>query len=297
MTFGEILALFRAVYYDTVIFSVKDVGVTPNHIVVAAFAIVLSIVVSRLTQRVLRERFLSRFQLDPGLEFALLRVIHYCILVVGVYVGLATLNIPLGALVGFFTLLGVGIGFGLQNVAANFISGLILLFERPVKIGDRVTVDDVLGEVTQINLRTTVITTPDNVAIIVPNSKLLENNLINWTYGDRRVRIHVPVGVAYGSDVNLVTRSLLRAAQENQCVLADPPPAAMFTEFGESSLDFDLVCWIADCAQKPGIMDELHRAVDRIFREHDIEIPFPQRDLHLRSVAGSAGSALGGRGT
>ena len=253
--------------------------------------------ISHIVRGLLKKRFFPRFKIEPGLEFAFLRITHYVILVIGVYVGLATLSFPLEALVGFAALLGVGIGFGLQNLASNFISGLILLFDRPIKIGDRITIDDIWGDVTQIKLRSTIVNTPDNISIIIPNSKLLEHNLINWDYGDHRIRIHVPVGVAYGSDVDLVTRLLIKAADKNTIVLPNPKPEVWFNEFGDSSLNFELVCWIPNSTIKPDIVNELNRAIDRLFRDHDVEIPFPQRDLHLRSgftqISGQQGKVSG----
>jgi small-conductance mechanosensitive channel len=159
-----------------------------------------------------------------------------------------------------------------------------MLVERPVKVGDRITVEDVWGDVTQINLRTTVVTTPDNVSIIIPNSKLLENNVINWTYGERTVRIRVSVGVAYGTDPELVTEILVEAANNNPRVLDEPAPGVWFEEFGDSSLNFLLLCWIPSAEMKEAVNNELNREINRLFKERGVEIPFPQRDLHLRSA-------------
>lgn len=267
--------------------SLVHIGQTPIYlstIVTALLFVAISIFVSKIVRRILRERVLTRTKIDAGLQYAFLRFVHYVILIAGIYIGLTTVNIDLGALVGIVAVIGVGIGFGLQNVTSNFISGIILLLERPVKIGDRITIEDVWGDVTQINLRTTVVTTPDNVSIIVPNSKLLENNVVNWTYGERKVRIRTPVGVAYGSDVEKVTELLIRAATENEQVLDDPKPSVWFEEFGDSSLNFILLSWIPTAELKERVNNELNRAIDRLFRENDVEIPFPQRDLHLRSA-------------
>jgi small-conductance mechanosensitive channel len=250
---------------------------------VAAFAIIIALALSKWIQHILRKRLLPRFKLDAGVEFALLRTVHYGVLLLGIYVGLATINVPMGAILGVFAVLGVGIGFGLQNLASNFISGIILLFERPVKVGDRITVDDVWGNVVQINLRTTVVNTVDNVSIIMPNSKLLENNLINWSYGDPRIRIRIPVGVAYGSDVDAVTKALLEAAKNVDYILSTPVPEAWFSGFGDSALDFTLVCWIPRPAVKENAIDQINRQIDTLFRRDEIEIPYPQRDLHIRT--------------
>lgn len=273
-------------YYfkDFSLFRIQNVEVTVSNLVVAIVAILLSLLASRLVRKVLRRRVFTRLDLDKGLEYAFLRFVHYLILIVGIYIGLKTINVPLGALVGLFAVIGVGIGFGLQNIASNFISGIILLLERPVKVGDRLQVNDVWGDVTRINLRTTVITTPDNIVIIVPNSKLLENNVTNYSYGERKIRLRIPVGIAYGSDVEKAMIVLLNVAREHDGVLKSPEPKVWFREFGDSSLNFELLCWIEDASSKFDITSDLNRAIDHQFREEGIEIPFPQRDLHLRSV-------------
>jgi len=262
-----------------------ETWITVGNLLSGITIIILIMILGKLLRTLLLSRLLAKTRLDSGLQYTLLQIIHYLILVFAIYTGLGAVGIPLTALTGLFALIGVGIGFGLQNITSNFISGVILLFERPVKVGDRITVDDVVGDVVQIKLRTTIVNTVDNISIIIPNSKLLENNLINWTYGDAKVRIHVPVGVAYGSDVDLVTKLLLLAADEDKEILQTPKPAALFIGFGDSSLDFDLIVWIPDSRRQPLVTDRLNRAIDKLFREHDVEIPFPQRDLHIRSDA------------
>ncbi len=271
-------------YKEFVLFKIQDVGITLSHLIVALMAIILSVVVSKMVRIFLRRQVFSKMHVDKGLEYALLRFVHYLILVIGVYIGLNTINIPLGAVIGLFAVLGVGIGFGLQNLAANFISGVILLLERPVKIGDRLEVNDVWGDVKHISLRTTLIVTPDDISIIVPNSKLLENEVINYSYGDPKIRLRIEVGIAYGSDCEKATDLLLQTALDNRQVLSHPAPKVWFREFGDSSLNFMLLCWIANAENKFDTISELNYAIDKAFRDHGIEIPFPQRDLHLRSA-------------
>ncbi|HKL27342.1 MAG TPA: mechanosensitive ion channel domain-containing protein [Desulfuromonadales bacterium] len=273
-------------YYfkEFVLFKIQDVGITISHLAVAVIAILLSLLMSKLVRSTLQKQLFKKIEIDQGLEYALLRFIHYVILVVGVYIGLKSINIPLGALIGLFAVIGVGIGFGLQNLASNFISGLILLFERPVKIGDRLELNDVWGDVRQINLRTTLIETPDKISIILPNSRLLENEVINYSYGDPMIRLRIPVGIAYGSDCEKAADLLVQVALDNDRVLNDPKPKTWFREFGDSSLNFVLLCWIPNAANKYDITSELNHGIDRIFRENGVEIPFPQRDLHLRSA-------------
>ena len=273
-------------YKEFVLFKIQNVGITSSHLIVALLAVLVSVLASKVIRITLRRQVLSKLNLDKGLEYALLRFAHYLVLIVGIYIGLKTINIPLGAFIGLFAVLGVGIGFGLQNLASNFISGIILLLERPVKVGDRLEVNSVWGEVKRINLRTTLIVTPDNVSIIVPNSKLLENEVTNYSYGDPKIRLHIEVGIAYGSDCEKARSTLLQVARDNQLILKVPEPHVLFREFGDSSLNFTLLCWIADAADRFELISELNFAIDKAFREHSIEIPFPQRDLHLRSAAG-----------
>jgi potassium efflux system protein len=190
--------------------------------------------------------------------------------------------VSVSALAGLGAVLAVGIGFGLQNIAQNFVSGLILLLERPVKKGDFVEVGDVRGTVRDIRARATVVTTLDNVDIIVPNGRFITEPVTNETYDDRRVRVRIPVGVAYGTDPQRVRTTLLGVAAGNPAVLAAPEPQVQFTDFGESSLDFVLLVWIPDPRQEQQTASDLRFAIERALGEAGIEIPFPQRDLHLR---------------
>jgi len=201
----------------------------------------------------------------------------------GIVMGVQLIGLNLTSLAVVFGLLSVGIGFGLQNITANFISGLIILFERPIQIGDRITVGNVLGDVENINLRATHIRTVDNVTIIVPNSEFISSQVINWSHRDPKIRLHIPVGVAYGSDVPLVIRSLLEVARNHSQVLESPAPKVWFTDFGNSSLNFELLAWIHDPKKRPDVISDLNIKIDEIFRKHEVTIPFPQRDLHIRS--------------
>lgn len=274
-------------YKDFVLFKIQDVGITISHMAVAVVVILMSLVVSKIIRTLLRNQVLKKLNIDEGLEYTLLRFIHFLVLFVGIYIGLTTVNIPLGAILGLFAVIGVGIGFGLQNLTSNFISGIILLLERPVKIGDRLEICGVWGDVRQINLRTTLIETPDGISVIVPNSKLLENELINYSYGNPTLRLQVPVGIAYGSDCQKAAEILVQVALDNKRVLTEPKPKAWFREFGDSSLNFMLLFWIPNAAEKYDVISEINYAIDVGFRRNGIEIPFPQRDLHLRSTEGT----------
>lgn len=247
--------------------------------------IVIAAVVSRLVRRVLKNRVLSRLSVDSGIQYTLLRIAHYIIITLGLLyalkIGFAIDLTSLAVILGF---LSVGIGFGLQYIAADLVSGFILLFERPVRVGDRVKLDvDVEGRVENISLRSTLIITNENMAVIVPNSKLVQERFINYSYGNQTIRLNVPVGVAYGSDLEKVSNALLEAGRAVEEVLSDPPPKAHFRGFGDSSLDFELRAWINEPHKHPQIRSKINFQIDKMLRKQGIEIPFPQRDLHLRS--------------
>ncbi|MEW5974252.1 MAG: mechanosensitive ion channel domain-containing protein [Acidobacteriota bacterium] len=238
---------------------------------------------SRVTYSLLLNKVLSRAPIDSGLQHAIATFAKYLVLVTGVWVGLQTAGIDLTALTVLAGAVGVGLGFGLQNVANNFISGLILLFERPIKVGDRIEVAEINGKVTHIAARSTTVLTNDNISIIVPNSSFISSNVINWSHGDPKVRFRVPVGVAYGSDVELVKRLLLEVARENNDVLSEPAPRVIFKGFGDSSLDFELRIWTSQMLHRRGVLfSDLNFAIYAKFAEHAVEIPFPQRDLHFK---------------
>ncbi|HEV2840158.1 MAG TPA: mechanosensitive ion channel domain-containing protein [Chthoniobacterales bacterium] len=239
---------------------------------------------SSRTKRFLFNRFLVNSGLDRALQYAIAQIVSNLVLIVGIFIVLENTGIHLGALTVFAGAVGVGVGFGLQNIASNFISGLVILAERPITIGDRVEVAGLAGQVELIRARSTVIRTNDNIAMIVPNSKFIEEPVTNWTYGDPRVRFRIPVGVAYGSDVNKVRGALIAAGQSNPHVLRDPAPSVFLNKFGDSSIDFELVVWSSEMSHRPSrFKSDLNFAIEEKLREAGIEIPFPQRDLHIRS--------------
>lgn len=238
---------------------------------------------SILLRRLLLVRLLRRTPLDASLQDALARIGGYLALAIALLVGLSTIGIELTSLTVLAGALGVGIGFGLQNVVENFVSGLILLAERPIRVGDRVEVEDVAGQVVSIGARSTTILTNDNVAIIVPNSQLVTERVVNWSHGGGRVRYRVAIGVAYGTDLRAVERVLVEVASADPHVLADPPPRAVLVAFGDSSIDFELRVWTADLLERPTVLrSELLFATWEAFARAGIEMPFPQRDLHVR---------------
>jgi len=265
------------------IFYTNQRPVTVTSVVVGIIILLIFVVLSRGLRKVIKTKLFPKYMLDEGIQLAILKVVHYLLVGLGIIVAVQSIGLNLTSLAVVFGLLSVGIGFGLQNVASNFVSGLIILFERPIKIGDRITIGDVWGDVENISLRATLIRTVDNITIIVPNSEFISSQVINWSHRDPKVRVHIPVGVAYGSDVPLVIKSLLEVAGNHPQVMKDPPPKVWFNEFGNSSLNFELLVWILDPKGRPDLISELNKGIDEIFRENKIQIPFPQRDLHVRS--------------
>ena len=261
--------------------------VTIISIALGIIIILVFVFLSRWLRKIAKTKLFPKYKLDEGIQLVILKLAHYLLVGLGIIVAVQSIGLNLTSLAVVFGLLSVGIGFGLQNVAANFVSGLIILFERPIKIGDRITIGDVLGDVMNINLRATLVRTIDNVSIIVPNSEFISSHVINWSHRDPKIRVHIPVGVAYGSDVPLVIRSLLEVAQDRAEVLKEPPPKVWFNEFADSSLNFELLIWIAHPKRRPDIISELNKRIDEIFRKNKIQIPFPQRDLHIRSTVPS----------
>src|SRR5213079_759590 len=240
--------------------------------------------ISSRTKRFLFNRFLVNSGLDRALQYAIAQIISNAVLVVGVLIVLENTGIHLGALAVFAGAVGVGVGFGLQNIASNFISGLVILVERPITIGDRVEVAGILGTVRQIRARSTVILTNDNIAIIVPSSKFIDSPVTNWQYGDPSVRFRLAVGVSYGSDVNKGRDALIAAAREHSATLEDPEPTAFLEKFGDSTIDFELVAWSREMSHRPRrFRSDLNYLIYKHLTAAGVEIPNPQRDLHIRS--------------
>lgn len=248
----------------------------------------IAIFISRWLRSIFERRMAEKTRVDPGIRYTVMRLIHYFIIAVGLLFALQiSFALDLTSIAVVFTALSVGIGFGLQFIAGDIASGFILLFERPVRLGDFVTVtgpDSNLmeGRVQSINLRTTVIVTNDNIAVIVPNHNLVNENLINWSYSGKRSRISIPVGVSYDSDVDVVTRTLLRAAEGVQFVLEEPKPSVQFLEFADWSLNFRLLVWTDRPRRYPVIKSEINYRIRKLFLEEGIEIPFPQSELRVR---------------
>jgi small-conductance mechanosensitive channel len=239
--------------------------------------------ISSRTKRFLFNRFLAQSGLDRSLQYAIAQIVSNIVLIVGIFIVLDNAGIHLGALAVFAGAVGVGVGFGLQNIASNFISGLVILAERPITIGDRVEVAGIAGQVQHIRARSTVIVTNDNITMIVPNTKFIDSPVTNWTYGDPRVRFRIPVGIAYGSDIKKACEALLAAAAGNQNTLKDPEPSVFLEKFGDDSIQLELVVWSSEMSYRPRrYRSDLNFAIEQKLREAGIEIAFPQRDIHIR---------------
>ena len=248
------------------------------------------IIVERLLRRYFTMRLLKRTHLEPSLQYAVGKIIGYCFLALGFYISFQMAHIDLSSLAVVAGAIGVGLGFGLQNIISNFVSGLIILAERPITIGDRVEISGVAGQVRKISLRSTTVVTNDNIAIIVPNADFITHSVTNWSHGDPRVRFRIPFGVAYGTDLKKLEHLMMEVAAEHPKALKDPAPSLFFTGFGDSSLNFELAVWSAEMTVSPRTFrSDLYFAIEKKLRENNIEIPFPQRDLRLRS--GSLDSA------
>ncbi|MDQ4120462.1 MAG: mechanosensitive ion channel [Acidobacteriota bacterium] len=268
------------------LFPLGEAKITPLSLIYVLGFSILLFWASKKIRDLLTSRLLAKTHLDIGAQQAIGTISRYLILFLGFLVILQTVGINLTTLNVLAGAVGIGVGFGLQNVASNFIAGIIILFERPVKIGDRIEVDGSDGKVVSVGARSTVVKTNDNITIIIPNSKLITEDVINWTYDSRnpRIRLRVPVGVSYDSDVNLVKRLLCEVGTENPDVLQDPEPTVRLIEFGDNSLNFELWVWSkAKLHRKTVLLSDLNFAIWEKFKANNIEIPFPQRDLNFRS--------------
>ncbi len=252
-------------------------------LILFALFLTATLMLGRFTRNMLMNRILTRLDLDASMRYTLSRVTYYVIVILGVLISFQFVGIDLSSLAVIFGLLSVGIGFGLQNITSNFISGLIVLFERPIAVGDRVSVGGVEGDVTEINIRSTKIRTLNNISIIVPNQEFVGSQVTNYSHGDPTYRLDLEVGVSYGSDLDTVLKALDEVASEHPEVMKQPPWQVHLRNFGDSSWDMQLRVWIPDVKKHHIIRNELNQAIVRKFAAYNVEIPFPQRDIHIRS--------------
>ncbi|NQT52654.1 mechanosensitive ion channel, partial [bacterium] len=253
-------------------------------LLLAIGALVLASTVGVNLPGLLEVTFLHWFAIAPGTRYAVTTMARYVVSAVAVVVVAALLGLRWASIQWLVAALTVGLGFGLQEIFANFVSGLIILFERPIRVGDTVTIGDISGTVSRIRIRATTITDWDRKELIVPNREFITGRLVNWTLSDSVIRIRVNTGIAYGSDVAKATECLLEAAKASAHILKEPAPEALFLGFGNSSLGFELRVYVQGFEHYFSAINDLHRRIDAAFRASGVEIAFPQQDLHIRSV-------------
>jgi small-conductance mechanosensitive channel len=273
--------------------AIGDFSFSPGDILIFVGVVWLTFRISQLLRFVLETDVMPKMDLPRGVPGAITRLSHYSIVVLGIMIAATAAGLDFSRINLIVGALGVGIGFGLQNVVNNFVSGLILLFERPIRVGDRIQLADLFGTVNTIGMRASIVRTLQGAEVIVPNANLISAEVVNWTLSDERRRADVPIGVAYGTDPQTVIDILVGVATAHDDVMDDPAPEAFFLGFGASSLDFELRAWTR--ASFIQVSSDLRVGITAALKEAGIEIPFPQRDLHLRSVAKGAAEMLSGR--
>lgn len=297
----EPVAMVRAQVSDTIgmfwgsvvsvvtrpLFLLGDQEVSVRFVAILIGLLVVVAIGSGFVRNLMRRQFLSRTSLDRGLQESIATAVGYLMMAIGCLVALEMVGLDLSTLAFIAGALSIGIGFGLQNVANNFVSGLILLVERPIKVGDRIEVEGINGRVMQISARSTAVRTNDNIDIVVPNAALVSEKVINWSQKDRKVRFRIPVGVAYGTDVEHAMELMIQAARTVPGVLKAPEPSARFISFGDSALNLEVRVWTAERLHRRGLLfSDVNRAVYHEFMKHDIQIPFPQQDVYIKSWPG-----------
>ena len=266
-------------------FTFGKIQVSATSFLQGVIVFLLAVLLARSAMSLVNRHVSQLEHIDPGIRYTFARLLRYLLITVGVLLALnIAFSLDLTSIAVVFTALSVGIGFGLQYIAADIASGFILLFERPIRVGDRVTIGDDEGDVQSINLRTTVVTTNDRIAIIVPNSKLVTQRVVNWSYGDPRARLSIQIGVATDSDIELVTKTLEEAAKGIANVLTDPPPRVQFLKFGDYSLEFRLLVWTNQPRRNVQIRSDINFKIAELFRARNIEIPFPTEQFLLKGI-------------
>jgi potassium efflux system protein len=271
----------------TRVFETEDRAVpfTLGSLLVALLVAFMTLVLVRNLPGLLEISLFRRLGTSTGERYAYTTIAKYAVTVVGGVLAFNAIGIGWANIQWLVAAVGLGLGFGLQEIFANFVAGLIILFERPIRVGDTVTVGEISGTVTKIRIRATWITAFDRKELVVPNKEFVTSQLVNWSLTDPILRVDIPIGIAYGSDTELAMRELHAVAKANPYVLADPHPDVLFLGFGDSALDFELRVYSPDIEHRIVIQHGIHLAIYKAFREAGIEIAFPQRDIHIRSAA------------
>ncbi len=266
--------------------------ITLRHVAAFIFIAGMTTVAVRNLPGLLEILVWQRMALMAGERYAANTIITYALTLIGGTWAFSAVGLSWGKLQWLFAAVGLGLGFGLQEIFANLVSGIILLFERPVRVGDTVTVGDIVGTVTRIRIRATWITTSNRQELIVPNKEFVTGRLINWTLSDRVLRIELPIGIAYGSDIALVKKLILETVERHDAIMDDPAPTVFFIGFADGVLNFIMRAHCADLDNASATKDELLTAIEASFRENGIQLPFPQRDIHLHGIGALPGGEL-----
>lgn len=274
-----------------VLFSVNDYAISGYDLLGVALIIILCFVAIKIVKRIFK-RQINKGRIDSGRGLAIYQIFKYIIIVVTIILALDTIGVKVTILLAGSAALLVGVGLGLQQLFNDLVSGLFLLFEGTVTVGDIVEIDGLVGRVKEINIRTSNIESRGGISIIVPNSKLVNDNVINWSHNRTVTRFDLTVGVAYGSDVRLVERLLIQAAEQHKEIVTEPKPLVRFEDFGDSALVFHLFFWSLNMFEIENIKSDIRFSIDELFRQNNVTIPFPQRDLHFKSTDISINKSL-----
>ncbi|MBN2212902.1 MAG: mechanosensitive ion channel [Bacteroidales bacterium] len=270
-------------FLDNRLFKAGEVSITVFHLFEIILILVITYILIRLIKKIIHRQEVKK-RMEIGQLYAIYQIIKYFLWIIAIVIILDTLEVKVTILLASSAALLVGLGLGLQQIFQDFVSGVALLFEGTIKVSDIVEIEgSIVGRVREIGIRTSKIETRDNIIMIVPNSKFISDNVINWSHLEKKTRFSVKVGVSYGSDVILVTEVLLKCARDHKEITTDPSPFVRFTDFGESSLDFELFFWSTETFRVENIKSELRYEIFNAFARNKIQIPFPQRDVHIRS--------------
>ncbi len=276
------LSLVLKNIFSTPVFYIGSTSFSVGSIILLILLTFAVLVGSRVFSQLIKRSLLRK--LDRGIQETVTSITNYVLSTIGVIIVLQSAGINLSSLTVIAGVLGIGLGFGFQNLAANFISGLAILFEQPIKVGDYVEVNGLLGTVEKISIRATIVRTNDDVFVIVPNSKLLDGNIVNWSYRRPQCRLHIPISVGYGTDPVLVTEILIASACMEPAVLRSPPPKVWLKKFGENSLDFQVLVWIDQPQESEPIKSAINFHIESELRHHNIEIPYPHREIRIQNL-------------
>lgn len=277
------LKVFQAIWRYP-IFSLGDGPFSLATLTGLLLSAVLILVVGRFFRQWVISKLLRRTLMEPALQYSIAKITHYAFVAIAFIIALQMVGVNLNSVTVVLGAMSIGIGFGLQNIVNNFVSGIIILIEQPVNVGDRIEVAGVAGRVTRIGARSTTVLTNDNISIIVPNADLVSHAVTNWSHGDPSVRFRIPLSVAYGTDLEKLRKLLLEVAAENPHALKEPSPAVYCIGFGDDGIHVELGVWTSELSLNPRrFRSQLNFAIEKKLRENQIVMPFPQRDLHLRS--------------